>query len=210
MKKFIIVLFLLLVGNISVCDGLETKFLQESSQTIITGGIEFDWLDISQTDRDMVIAKYKNELFPENTVYKYKKNEFRSDYNEFLKDSDYRRHYMLVVNNVKETDDENLCGFYKGRLLISYAVQYKNNPKTVYYYDVLGNLRYVDKMSDNYPNFPYTSKQYRSNGQLISAIYFMSHDLQYMYNNNQSFKGVWYKDKMFNNKAKQIMTRTNW
>ena len=99
---------------------------------------------------------------------------------------------------------------FKRNLLISYAVQYKNNLRSVYYYDALGNLRYVDKFSENYPNFPYMSKQYRANGVLVSAIYFMSHDMQYMYNHNAEFQGAWYKDKMYDRHAKQILTRTNW
>ena len=86
----------------------------------------------------------------------------------------------------------------------------KKDLKTVYYYDALGNLRYVDKFSENYPNFPYMSKQYRVNGTLVSAIYFMDEDLQYMYNSDESFKGVWYKDKMYNIDGKQTLTRTNW
>ena len=117
---------------------------------------------------------------------------------------------MLVQNGVTETDTENLCGFYKGNLLISYAIQYKNDLKTIFYYDAMGKLRYIDKFSENYPNFPYTSKQYRANGTLVSAIYFMSHDMQYMYNEDGSFRGAWYKDKMYNAHAKQILTRSNW
>ena len=117
---------------------------------------------------------------------------------------------MLTKNDVKETDNENLCGFYRGKVLISYAVQYKHDLRTVYYYDALGHLRYIDKFSENYPEFPYTSKQYRVNGTLVSAIYFMSHDMQYMYNNDGSFNGVWYKDKMYDAKAKQVLTRSNW
>lgn len=177
---------------------------------VLTGNLIFDWLDISQIQRDEVIDRYKSELFGEDTVYKYDKKEFKNEYKDFLKDADYKRHYMLVSNNVKETDDENLCGFYRKKLLISYAVQYKNDLKTVYYYDALGKLRYVDKFSENYPNFPYMSKQYRANGSLVSAIYFMSHDMQYMYNDDGSFKGAWYKDKMYDRSAKQILTRTNW
>ena len=208
MKRFLLILVMLVFGSFAYSADFEQN---ESVETpVITGGIEFDWLEITQQDRDSIIAKYKSELFPENTVYKFTKKDFKEKYKDFLKDKDYQRHYMLVSNNVTETDDENLCGFYKGRLLISYAVQYKNDLRTVYYYDVLGNLRYVDNMSENYPNFPYSSKQYRVNGTLAGAISFESHDLQYVFNNNQTFKGVWYKDKMFNNKAKQIMTRTNW
>ena len=208
MKKIFAVLILLLVGNVTLC--ADIGVLDENKSPVLTANIVFDWLDITQIDRDTVIEKYRSELFPEDTVYKYNKKEFKSLYKDFLKDSDYKRHYMLVSNNVKETNDENLCGFYRGNLLISYAVQYKNDLRTVYYYDMLGNLRYVDKMSENYPNFPYMSKQYRVNGTLISAIYFMSHDMQYMYNSDETFKGAWYKDKMYDRNAKQRLTRTNW
>ncbi len=210
MKRFLAVLVLLFIGNVSLSADLTEVLPDENNTPVLTANIVFDWLDINQSDRDEVIAKYKNELFGEDTVYKYSKKEFKSVYQDFLKDKDYKRHYRLVVNNVKETNDENLCGFYRKNLLISYAVQYKNDLRTVYYYDVLGNLRYVDKLSENYPNYPYMSKQYRVSGKLISAIYFMSHDMQYMYNSDMTFKGAWYKDKMYDRHAKQVLTRTNW
>ena len=68
----------------------------------------------------------------------------------------------------------------------------------------------MDEMSENYPNFPYYSKQYRINGHLVGAIYFTDKDTQYTYEPDGKFKGVWYMDKMFDSKAKLIMTRTNW
>ncbi len=210
MKKIVLVFLFLMFGNFSFGFGFSNSVANENGHKVLTANIEFNWLDITQIDRDAVIEKYRSELFGEDTVFKYNKKDFRFEYKDFLKDSDYKRHYMLVKNNVKETDYENLCGFYKGRTLISYAVQYKDNLKTVYYYDALGNLRYVDKFSENYPNFPYMSKQYRANGTLVSAIYFISHDMQYMYDSNKSFKGAWYKDKMYNRRAKQVLTRSNW
>ena len=209
MKKFIVILSLLVLGNLSFATEFD-NVQKDTNPMVLTGNLVFDWLDISQIDRDEVIKKYQKELFGEGTVYKYKKKEFRQTYKDYLKDNDHKRHYMLVSNNVRETDKENLCGFYKGNLLISYAVQYKDNLKTTYYYDALGNLRYIDVFSENYPSFPYFSKQYRSNGTLVSAIYFMSHDMQYMYNENGNFKGAWYKDKMYDRKAKEVLTRTNW
>ena len=212
MKKFILLLCILMLGKAALSVELEQIAVTENmpAPIVLTGNLIFDWLDISQIQRDEVIDRYKSELFGEDTVYKYDKKEFKNEYKDFLKDADYKRHYLLISNNVKETDDENLCGFYRKKLLISYAVQYKNDLKTVYYYDALGKLRYVDKFSENYPNFPYMSKQYRANGSLVSAIYFMSHDMQYMYNDDGSFKGAWYKDKMYDRSAKQILTRTNW
>lgn len=212
MKKFIILLCILMLGKAVLSEDLPETVVKENTpaSVVLTGNLVFDWLDITQDGRDAVIEKYKKELFGEDTVYKFNKKEFRNEYKDYLRDSDYQRHYMLVSNNVKETDQENLCGFYRGKLLISYAVQYKNDLRTVYYYDALGKLRYIDKFSENYPNFPYTSKQYRANGTLVSAIYFISHDMQYMYNDDGSFRGAWYKEKMYNSRAKQILTRTNW
>ncbi len=210
MKRFLVILFVLLLGKVSLAADFDQVTQQETTQTPLVANIVFDWLDINQVERDAVIAKYKAELFKDDTVYKYNKKEFRKDYKDFLKDSDYKRHYMLVSNDVKETNDENLCGFFRRNVLISYAIQYKNDLRTVYYYNAFGKLIYVDKFSENYPNFPYMSKQYRANGTLVSAIYFMSHDMQYMYNKDQSFKGAWYKNKMYDNRAKQVLTRNNW
>ena len=212
MKKIVFLLCFLIIGKAALAADLGPNIVKENTPApiVLTGNLVFDWLDITQDGRDAVIEKYKKELFGEDTVYKFNKKEFRNEYKDYLRDSDYQRHYMLVSNNVKETDQENLCGFYRGKLLISYAVQYKNDLRTVYYYDALGKLRYIDKFSENYPNFPYMSKQYRANGTLVSAIYFISHDMQYMYNDDGSFRGAWYKEKMYNSRAKQILTRTNW
>ena len=212
MKKIVFLLCFLIIGKAALAADLGQNIVKENTPApiVLMGNLVFDWLDITQDGRDAVIEKYKKELFGEDTVYKFNKKEFRNEYKDYLRDSDYQRHYMLVSNNVKETDQENLCGFYRGKLLISYAVQYKNDLRTVYYYDALGKLRYIDKFSENYPNFPYTSKQYRANGTLVSAIYFISHDMQYMYNSDGSFKGAWYKDKMYDSHAKQVLTRSNW
>ena len=212
MKKLVILLCILIIGKAAWAEDLTQIIQKENTPApiVLTGNLVFDWLDITQANRDAVIEKYKSQLFADDTVYKFDKKEFRNEYQDFLKDKDYIKHYMLVKNNVKETDNENLCGFYRGSLLISYAIQYKNDLKTIYYYDAMGKLRYIDKFSENYPQFPYMSKQYRANGTLVSAIYVMSHDMQYMYNANGSFKGAWYKDKMYDRKAKQVLTRNNW
>ncbi|MFR1671668.1 MAG: hypothetical protein ACLSWI_01845 [Candidatus Gastranaerophilaceae bacterium] len=214
MKKIIILVCLLMLGKAALCADLDTTtpIKNDVEKTItLTGELVFDWLDISQVKRDEAIDYYKSLLFDENTVYKYKKKDFRTEYKDYLKDKDFKEHYMQVKNGIKETEKYNICGFYyREGLLISYAIQYKDNPRTVYYYDTYGNLRYLDKFSDNYPNFPYMSKQYRANGSLVSAIYFINHDMQYMYEDDQKFKGAWYKDKMYDRHAKQVLTRTNW
>lgn len=182
-----------------------------SEQIVLNGNINFDWVTKTQLERDTNIEHIRKTLYSDNPTSKYPKKEFRNTYKDYLKDKNTKQHYIQVLSGIKETETENIAGFYalKDKILYAYAIQYKNNPMTVYYYDTLGNLRYVDKFSDNYPNYPYYSHQYYANGKLISSIYFTAYDTQYMYKNGK-FIGVWFKDTMFNSKAKKIMTRTNY
>lgn len=199
MKKFLLILGILFLGNISM-----------AQDTVLTGGVEFDWVNMSQIQRDEAIGTYQQILFGENEEQNYKRKDFRLKYETYLKDENFRYNYVLMKNNVTKTSDAELCAFYHNSLLYMYAIKYNKTPEHVYYYNGLGTLRYVDEMSDNYPNYPYFSKQYRSNGKLAGAIYFVSKDLQYVYKPNGDFKGVWYRDKMFDSEAKLILTRTNW
>lgn len=205
MKKFFITLFIL-IGLLS-----GYAFAQEDGETILLQGkTEFNWLDMSQLERDTIIQNYKNIIFDEDTVYKYKRKEFKSQYKDYIKDQYLQYHYFEAKNGITETSQYKISAFFSGKILISYAIQYKNNPRTVYYYDALGHLKYVDMLSENYPNFPYWSKQYRVSGKMISAIYFVSHDMQYMYKPDGEFQGVWFMDKRYTRDAKQDLTRSNW
>lgn len=205
MKRICTILFIFL-GLFS-----NFAFAQENSETItLQGKTEFNWLDMSQIERDTIIQNYKNIIFDEDTVYKYKRKEFKNLYKDFVKDRDVQYHYYEAKEGITETKEYRLSAFFSGKILISYAIQYKKNPRTVYYYDALGHLKYVDMLSENYPNFPYWSKQYKINGKMISAIYFVSHDMQYMYKPDGEFQGVWFMDKRYDRHAKQDLTRTNW
>lgn len=178
---------------------------------MLNGYASFDWAEKTQFERDANISKIKGIIYRENIVKKYNKKAFKDEYKDFLKDKDFKKHYIEITSGKKENSTERIAGFYtlNGKLLYMYGIQYKNNMNTTYYYDMAGNLRYVDKMSENYPNYPYYSHQYRINGTLASSIYFTSLETQYVFK-NEKFKGVWYKDTMFDAKAKKIMTRTNY
>lgn len=202
MKKIIITLALLFAGLAS--------FANTAEKIILTGEVAFDWLSISQIQRETKIKYYKDIIFDENDVFKYPRKEFKEKYAIEFRDENYVEHYDLVKKGIEEDENARYCGFYWKRVLVSYAIQYKKDPRTVYYYDTYGHLKFVDMLSDNYPNFPYWSKQYQANGKMKSAIYFVSHDMQYMYEPQGKFKGVWYKDTMYDSHAKEVMTRTNW
>lgn len=222
MKKIITGLFM--IGALCLCQNcmaFENVVIEEAapaetvenSQTKqIAASVTFDWLDITQAQRDEQIDKYKNLLFSGSSdkVY-YTKDEFKKEFSAFAKDKSYKHHYMLANNGVTEDEDAKYCAFYyKKNTLVIYAIQYKKNPHNAFYYTAFGKLYYVDVTSDAYPNFPYYSMQYNRKGQLKSAIYFVSKDIQYMYGPDKEFQGIWYKDKMYNANGKQTLTRSNW
>ncbi len=219
MKKLVILIAIITLGLSANAENtlipeeiIESPQIEEQQNSEITLEAKaiFDWVDISQVERDKQIQEYKNILF-NSDIKKIKKKDFRQKYSDFLKDKNWKEHYRLAKLGVLETEGVRICAFFfKKDILLIYALQYKNNPQRVYYYNAYGSLQYVDEISDNYPNFPYNSKQYKKNGKLVSAIYFTSHDTQYMYGPDGEFTGLWHKNKMFDKNGKQKITRTNW
>ena len=192
--------------NVSVNDN------KKSENETLMAEVTFDWLDITQEQKEELISSFKSRLFDENTskVY-FTKDEFKKTFAQYFKDREYKYHYMLTNNGVTEDEDAKYCAFYyKKNTLVMYAIQYKNNPKNAFYYTAFGKMYYTDVMSEEYPNFPYTSMQYDRKGKLKSAIYFVSKDIQYMFGADKEFQGVWYKEKMYDKNGKVVLTRSNW
>ncbi len=203
MKKLFTVIFILSIFvNIPALS--EENF-------ILQGKVNFDWAEKSQFERDLQIEEIKNTIYKDEFVKKYPKKAFKSDYADFLKDKNYKSNYLTLKSGKNETKDANLSGFFSKneKILFIYGIQYKNNIYTKYYYDAMGNLRYIDTFSSNYPNYPYFTHQYRIDGSLAGSVYFKDKDTQYIFK-NEKFSGVWFKNTMFNRKAKKIMTRSNY
>ena len=226
MKKIFVSLFLLLAfglgqqafsfENITTIDETSDKQIEaiepETNIAPLQAEISFDWLTLDQTQREENIEKYKNLLFENNSSHIYfSKEDFKKEFAKYYKDKDFKLHYMLTNNGVTEDEDAKYCAFYfKKGTLEMYAIQYKNNPTNAFYYSAFGKLYYTDLMSKEYPNYPYTSMQYDRKGQLKSAIYFITKDIQYMFGPDKEFQGIWYKDKMYDKNGKQTLTRNNW
>lgn len=225
MKKIFVILFLLLFANdvlpsfaieniVSLEEegqNVETSQSEQLSQPL-EASISFDWLDVSLAQREEYISKYKNLLFENNSSKIYlNKEEFKTKFAKYKKDKEFKLHYMLTNEGVTEDEDAKYCAFfYKRNTLLMYAIQYKNNPTNSFYYSAFGKLYYTDVISEEYPNFPYTSMQYDRKGNLKSAIYFLSKDMQYMFGPDKEFQGVWYKDKMYDKNGKSVLTRSQW
>lgn len=176
----------------------------------LNGEVSFDWISKSQMQRDENINDIKNQIFTNTLVQNYGKQFFRSIYKDKLKDENHLKNYNEISAGKTEDMEHNYCGFYWKKYLMVYGIQYKNKLDENLYYDAMGNLKWVDKYSAEYPNFPYMSYQYNLNGTLKAVYYFNSNYDQYIFDEKGNFKGRWYKDKMYDRKAKVIMTRTNW
>ena len=180
------------------------------SQTLECG-VDFDWISKSQLQRDENIAQIQNIILGDSIVTKYDKKAFRADNAAFLKDADNLKNYDEIRSGKQDDDKKKYCGFYIGNhFLIAYGIQDKINMKNIYYYDAMGNLRWLDTFSDNYPSFPYTAYQYNSNGKLIALYYYISDSDQYVFGPDKFFLGRWYKEKLYNKRAKVIMTRSSY
>lgn len=208
MKKFFVILFALCALEANAAQ----NYTQISESVPVEVSVTFDWLDISQAQRDDNIEYFKKLLFDKssNNVF-LTQDEFKTKLAKYFKDKDYKHHYFLVNNGVTEDENAKYCAFYfKKNTLLMYAIQYKDNPTNAFYYNGFGRMYYVDVMSNEYPSFPYMSMQYDRKGGLKSAIYFVSKDIQYMFGSDKEFQGIWYRDKMYDKNGKQVLTRTNW
>lgn len=219
MKKILASLFLIFAFA-GTSFGFEEIFVEEKPPVTETEmnntqkpvvEVAFDWFEIQSDDKAKRINEYREIIFGENSKINLSKEEFKKELSKYKKDSNFKHHYMLANNGVTEDEDAKYNPFYyKNGTLVIYAIMYNNDIHHALYYNPYGKLYYVDITSDNYPDYPYYSMQYDRKGNLKSAIYFVSHDIQYMYNTQGDFIGVWYKDKMYNGDGKEISTREGW
>ena len=219
MKKILASLFLIFAFA-GTSFGFEEIFVEEKPPVAETEmnneqkpavEVAFDWFDIPSDDKAKRVNEYREIIFGENSKINLSKEEFKKELSKYKKDTNFKHHYMLANNGVTEDEDAKYNPFYyKNGTLVIYAIMYNNDIHHALYYNPYGKLYYVDITSDNYPDYPYYSMQYDRKGNLKSAVYFVSHDIQYMYNTQGDFIGVWYKDKMYNGDGKEISTREGW
>ena len=138
MKKFFVSLFILLafgcfqnvfavedIVSLDEVEQVEEVKIKENEPLELK--VVFDWLDITQVQRDENIEKYHKLLFDDNTsrIY-FTKQEFKTQFANYFKDRDFKHHYFLTNNGVTEDEEAKYCAFfYKKNTLVMYAIQYK-------------------------------------------------------------------------------------
>lgn len=199
MVKKLILVFLLMLGT-SVLANFNDVYIAD---------IKYDWINKSEVEKEAIISEVRDIIFEKEVV---KQKDFKSQFKDKLKDKNHTENYYAASAGYKEFNGNNISAFYykKMKNIYMYALQDKKDVSKAYYYDAMGNLRYVDFIEGEYPDYPYYSIQYRISGQPVSAIYFVSKDCQYLFKPNGDFEGVWYKHNLYNEKSEVILTRTTY
>ena len=169
--------------------------------------IKYDWINKSALEKEDIISEIKDNMF--ETPLEKQKN-FKEQFKERLKDKNHLENYYAASAGYNEYKENCISAFYykKMKNIYMYALQDKKDVTKAYYYDAMGNLRYIDFNYGEYPDYPYYAIQYRVSGTPVSAIYFVSKDCQYLFKPNGDFEGVWYKHNLYNKENKIILKRT--
>ena len=199
MKKFLAIFTILILGqNISFAN----------YNDIYIADIQYDWINKTEIEKEAIINEIHDIIFEEEIGIK---KGLKQEYNDRVQDKNYREHYMAASAGYEEYKEYNISAFYykNQKFIYMYALQDKKDITKSYYYDALGNLRYIDFIYGEYPDYPYYSIQYKTNGKPISAIYFVSKDTQYLFAPDGTFTGVWHKHNLYDKHSKVILTRTS-
>lgn len=176
---------------------------------IYIADIQYDWIDKSLIEKETIISEVRDIIFEKGPLSK--QEGFKDAFKDKLKDKNHRENYLAASAGYKEYKENNISAFYykKQKHIYMYAIQDKKDLEKTFYYDALGNLRYVDFNYGEYPDYPYYTIQYSISGKPVSAIYYVSKDNQYLYEPDGVFKGVWYKHNLYDKHSKVILTRTS-
>lgn len=195
MKKIFILIILFFIPVTSFSKTLDAK-------------ISYDWVEMAQSERESLVYDIVNSLSKSDYVpNKISKKNFKDTFNTYLKDKNTKLHYYQASSRILNTDEYRISGFFKGNLLIMYAIQYNNDKLHNYYYDAFGKLRFVDYISNDYPHYPYFSKQFYRDGKVVAYFYYLSENMQFIFDDKFKFKGVWQNKNMYDINGKIKLTR---
>jgi hypothetical protein len=171
--------------------------------------IQYDWINKSAMEKEEMINEIHDIIFSSELN---KRHYLKSMFKDKLKDKNHIDNYLAASAGYKEYKGNRISAFYYKKMQnpFMYALQDNLETSNAFYYDAMGNLRYVDFINGDYPDYPYYAIQYRIGGTPVSAVYYISEDCQYLYKPNGEFEGVWYKHNLYNKKNKIILKRTTY
>lgn len=158
----------------------------------------FDWTYISNEERkDRVITIFKI-MFPKGYVTNFPKKFLQSRLKQHLKDRNFKEHYEAVCSGQTHYRDVDMQPFVDEKNFVyMYALQFTKTPQRTFYYDALGNLRFVDFRYGSFPECPYYTKKYSIDGKLIRAMYLQNPETMYIYSETGAFLGVKHDNQIY-------------
>ena len=177
--------------------------LRSANAQTLQGGVEFDWVNLSQNERNELVEEYKDNALNaqglefDNTLAKTMARDFQNFETA-----------GKIKAGIEEDENKIMAGFYKGSLLVAYGIIEKNNLKNAYYYNMLGRLFRVDYSEKDYGEYPCATWQYDKKGKLTTKVYNLSKYDQFVYSPEGKFLGRWYNNKLYNQKGKVVMERS--
>ena len=192
MKKCLVNLFLLL-------SLIFTSVAPASAEVFDQVAGSFDWLYLTNSERQERVTKIFNTMFPKGYVTNFPRRLLREKLRNFMKDENYKSHYEAVCAGYTHYKDVNLQPFLLGnsKYVYMYALQYKDSPQKTFYYDAMGRLKFVDFRYGGFPECPYYTKKYTVNGKLVRAMYLQDPETMYIYSEKGTFIGVKYQNSVY-------------
>lgn len=120
--------------------------------------------------------------------------------NNFI-DKDRNANYFALLKGKTNLNDRILALFSDG----SYAVNYKNDLKHVWYYDKDGTLINVEIRTSL--EFPYGSYKYSPDGELVNMSLRASKDETFIFSPFGELLGHWVGDNCYDENGNVVMTR---
>ena len=151
----------------------------------------FDWMYLSNSERRDRVTTIFKIMFPKGYVSNFPKNFLKSKLKAHLKDRNFAAHYEAVCSGRMHYRDVDLQPFVNEKNYVyMYALQFTKNPQRTFYYDALGNLKFIDFRYGSFPECPFYTKKYSIDGKLIRAMYMQNPETMYIYSETGSFIGV--------------------
>jgi len=189
MKKYFVLLLMFILSSIS---SFATDALRQET---------FDISNLSNSERFDYVKTIKNDVFSENGIYKLESPEFKQLIKEHKKDKNFPENYYAAQSGYTYFKENNLSSMFTPKMdvMYMYSVQSRNNLRIIYYYSILGNLKYIEFLYGNYPNYPYYVRKYARCGKLNTTIYNVDERTEIKFNKDGSSATINYKGKIIGN-----------
>lgn len=187
MKKILFLLFVLFFG----CTSYALENIEQPE----------DITTLNNSDRLTYIRNVKNVIFAKDCAFKLESPEFKKLIKDYKKDKNYPENYYAAQAGYTYFRNNNISALFTPKMdvMYQYSIQEPDNMRIVYYYTMLGNLKYIEFLYGSYPNYPYYVRKYCRSGKLITTTYIPDKTTEIKFNKDGSNAMITCKGKVINN-----------